>query len=260
MPASDDLALLADAARAAGEIALRHWKKSPEVWDKGNGEGPVSEADLAVNRMLEAELRAARPAYGWLSEESPDRHSHLGSRRSFVIDPIDGTRAFLEGSADFSHALAVVDSGRVIAATVFLPARNSLYSAESDGISTLNGKAIGCAPERAADGARVLTARGNLAPHHWRDGAKPDLVPLFRASLALRLCLVADGTVDGLLTLRPAWEWDIAAGSLIAERAGARVSDRHGRTLAFSTAEPLLDGVLAAPPGLHRELAARLAA
>ena len=69
MPAPD-LSLLEQAAREAGEIALRYWRQSPEAWDKGGGAGPVSEADLAVNAHLESLLRGARPDYGWLSEES----------------------------------------------------------------------------------------------------------------------------------------------------------------------------------------------
>lgn len=113
---SDDLALLDAAARAAGAIALRYWRRSPETWDKGDGAGPVSEADLAIDRMLAADLRAARPDYGWLSEESADEPGRLGAARTFIIDPIDGTRAFLDGTPDFAVSLAVADAGRVTAA------------------------------------------------------------------------------------------------------------------------------------------------
>ncbi len=258
MPAPDDLALLTDAARAAGDIAMRFWRNAPEVWDKGNGAGPVTEADLAVNRMLEADLRAARPDYGWLSEESPDDATRLQTGRQFIIDPIDGTRAFVDGSTDFAHSLAVADEGRITAAVVFLPARNSLYSASNDEIARLNGAPIRCSAAANPQDATLLTARPNLAPEHWRDDQPPAVRRMVRSSIAWRLCLVADGTFDAMMTLRPTWEWDAAAGALIAARAGARVTDRRGQDPAFNRPAPLLDGCLAAPPGLHDALRARL--
>ena len=86
-----DLALLTEAARDAGRIALRYWRKNPQVWDKGGEHGPVTEADLAVNDMLKARLLAARPGYGWLSEETPDDAARLACETVFIIDPIDGT-------------------------------------------------------------------------------------------------------------------------------------------------------------------------
>ncbi|WP_411724285.1 inositol monophosphatase family protein, partial [Loktanella salsilacus] len=110
MPATD-LPLLLDAAAAAGDIALRYFKSDPQVWDKAGDQGPVTEADLAVNDMLTARLRSAQPDYGWLSEETPDDTARLTTHRQFVIDPIDGTRAFINHSLDWAHALAVVEDG-----------------------------------------------------------------------------------------------------------------------------------------------------
>lgn len=95
-----DLALLTGAAEEAGRIAKRYWRRDPKVWEKP-GQGPVTEADLAVNRMLMAELRAARPDYGWLSEETPDDSARRDHEHVFIVDPIDGTRAFVAGEAHF---------------------------------------------------------------------------------------------------------------------------------------------------------------
>ena len=110
-----DLALLIAAAKIAGKIALSHWKASPQVWEKPDGQGPVSAADLEVNVALAAFLQAARPAYGWLSEETPDTEARLSTPAQFVLDPIDGTRSFLQGDSAFSHALAVVQNRQVTA-------------------------------------------------------------------------------------------------------------------------------------------------
>ncbi|MCB2135079.1 MAG: 3'(2'),5'-bisphosphate nucleotidase CysQ [Rhodobacteraceae bacterium] len=249
MPAPD-LALLSDAARAAGAIARRYWRKDAEVWDKPGDAGPVTEADLAVNAMLEAELGAARPDYGWLSEETPDASARLAAERTFIVDPIDGTRAFIAGEKTFAHSLAVAEAGRITAAVVYLPLYDALYAATSDGPATLNGAPIRASAETRAEGATLLTARANLAPEWWRDATPPPFRREFRASLAYRLCLVAEGRFDAMLTLRPTWEWDIAAGDLIARRAGATVTDQTGSGLTFNAADPRAKGVIAGPPAL----------
>ncbi len=259
MPDSDDLALLTDAARAAGEIALRFWRKDHAIWDKEAGAGPVTEADLAVNQMLQDRLLAARPDYGWLSEETPDTDDRLTKARTFIIDPIDGTRAFIDGTPDFAHSLAVAVDGQITAAVVFLPAQNRLYSASTATPALLNGDIITCSARARMDGATLLTARPNLAAEHWRGGAPPPVRREFRSSLAWRMCLVAEGRFDAMLTLRPTWEWDVAAGTLIAQRAGAQVSDRTGGAPRFNNPSARLNGLVCAPPLLQAALLGQLA-
>ncbi len=254
-----DLALLIDAARLAGAIALRHWRQAPQVWEKPDGQGPVSAADIEVNEALAAYLRSLRPTYGWLSEESEDDTARLSTESQFVLDPIDGTRTFLKGETAFSHSLAVVKNGQVTAGVVYLPAQDKLYAATIDGPATLNGVEIRATTPTTSIDARVLTGKGALSPDQWPGGV-PTISRHFRSSMAWRLCLVAEGAFDAMLTLRPSWEWDIAAGSLIAARAGARVTDRRGAPLHFNAADPRSAGVIVASPDLHTELIARLLA
>lgn len=251
-----DLALLIEAAREAGEIAMGYFRRSPRVWEKP-GEGPVTEADIAVNEALMARLRGARPAYGWLSEESPDTEERLDCEHLFLIDPIDGTSAFIAGEASFSHSIAVAQGGVVTAAVVYLPAMDRLYTAEAGGPALLNGETIHCSGQQEPDGATLLTPKANLDPSLWH-GAPPRVERHFRPSVAFRLCLVAEGAFDGMLSLRQAWEWDIAAGALIAERAGARVTNRRGEAIDFNAVVPRSNGVVAAAPGVHAGLVARL--
>lgn len=255
MPARD-LALLTDAARKAGEIALRFWRQAPKTWEKP-GQGPVTEADLAVNAALRDMLRSARPDYGWLSEEDPDSETRLETEFQFILDPIDGTRSFIAGEDVFAISLAVVHNGTARAGVVYLPALDRLYTATDHGPALKDGQPIMASKQQGIDGARLLTTAQALQPQHWPGGV-PDLKRSFRASLAYRLCLVAEGRHDGMLTLRDAWEWDIAAGSLIAARAGAAVTDRTGQTLRFNQPNPLAPGVLVAAPGLHAALLQRL--
>lgn len=256
MPApEDDLRLLEDAARQAGEIAMRFWRRDPQIWDKADNAGPVTEADLAVNAHLEQVLRGARPDYGWLSEESEADPSRLDAERCFIIDPIDGTRAFIDGQEGFSHSLAIATGDRITAAAVYLPAQGVIYTAHADGPALKDGRPIVASQRDQIRDATVLTYRAATEPQHWKQGRVPAFRREFRPSLAWRLCLVAEGRFDAALSLRAAWEWDIAAGTLIAARAGAVASDRLGRPLRFNGPRAAVDGMIVAGPSLHRQLA-----
>lgn len=260
MPAPEaDRDLLIAAARAAGPVALSYFRKSPKVWDKPGNEGPVSEADLAVNDLLEARLRSARPDYGWLSEESPQTPERLSARRTFVVDPIDGTRAFLDGTSAFAHALAVVEAGEVTAGVVFLPAQDRLYAAALGVGATLNDAPLSVSEQSGLETATLLAAKPAFEPKHWQDGLG-GAKRAYRPSLAYRLSLVAEGRFDGMITLRDAWEWDIAAGTLIVREAGGVVTDGRGGTPPFNSRGAMQAGCIAAPPTLHTKILARRAA
>ncbi len=253
-----DLTLLIDAAREAGKIATGYSGKDARRWDKPDGAGPVTEADLAVNTMLEERLQAARPDYGWLSEETDDNTDRLNHDRVFIIDPIDGTRSFVEGSSTWAHALAVADKGIVTAAVIYLPLRDLMYVAAAGQGAFLNETAITPSHPASLGAADILAARPNMEAMHWKGGKVPSFTRSYRPSLAYRLALVAQGRFDGMLTLRPSWEWDIAAGDLILREAGALCSDRHGVPLRFNNPHPKVNGVVAAGKTLHRQISMAL--
>ena len=260
MPAPDpapldpaaDLALLTDAAMGAGEIAAHHFGTRVRQWEKGGGQGPVSAADLEVNAYLHERLAAARPGYGWLSEESDSLSdpARLSAAATFVIDPIDGTRAFLDGQKSFAHALAVVVAGRPVAAVVHLPLLGLTYRAIAGRGAWLGDQPLTVSPRGVLTGARVLAARPMLEARHW-PGGLPAVERHFRPSLAWRLALIGEGRYDAMITLRDAWDWDIAAAALIAAEAGAQITDRHGAPLSFNTPSARNAGVLAAPAAVH---------
>jgi myo-inositol-1(or 4)-monophosphatase len=256
LPATD-LALLIDAARAAGRIATGFAGPKARRWDKPDGAGPVTEADLAVNEMLEERLRAARPDYGWLSEESEDDPARLTHERVFIVDPIDGTRSFMEGSSTWAHALAVAEHGVVVAGVVFLPMRDLMYHGALGLGAFLNGARVRLSTRDTLQGAEILATRPNMDPIHWPGGV-PEFNRAHRPSLAYRMALVAQGRYDAMLTLRDAWEWDIAAGDLILREAGAVVTDRTGAPLRFNNPHPATKGVVAANPAIHGQLMAAL--
>ncbi|MEM6904956.1 MAG: 3'(2'),5'-bisphosphate nucleotidase CysQ [Pseudomonadota bacterium] len=251
-----DRDLIVDAALEAGRLALGFFRADPETWEKPDDAGPVTEADLAVDRLLAERLRAARPSYGWLSEETEDDPARLGARSVFIVDPIDGTRAFIDGKTGWAVAIAVAIAGEVVAAVVHLPARGETYAAAKGAGATLNGAAITCSTRQSPDGATALGAASGYGAEHWPGGA-PQVERAFRHALEWRLCLVAAGSFDLMATLRAAWEWDVAAGSLIAEEAGAKVSGAGGEGLVFNTETARLPGLIVAPPAMHAELLRR---
>ena len=254
---SSDLDLLIQAARESGYIARGYFNAAPEVWEKSGGQGPVTEADLHVNRQLEADLQNARPDYGWLSEETDDDDTRLTKDCLFVIDPIDGTRAFIEGSKDWAHSLAIVKNGTVTTGVVYLPMHDLMYAAQLGQGATCNGTPLAVCTNKPIDAATVLSAKPNMDRKFWA-GNVPPFKRMFRSSLAYRLALVAQGKFDAMLTLRPTWEWDVAAGALLVTEAGGTVTDQAGQPPLFNNSHPLINGMVAAG-GVHNTLFTALA-
>ena len=250
----EDLRLLVDAAERAGEIAKRFFKRDLQVWDKGE-EGPVTEADLAIDTMLRDTLLGARADYGWLSEETEDGTARLDAEHVFICDPIDGTRAFIEGGRSFAHSLAVARDGAITAAAVLLPMRDKMYAAALGEGATLNGMRLAVSQAPALPEATVLTTKGNLTDLHWPKGV-PDIGRAYRPSLAYRMSLVGEGRFDAMMTFRDTWEWDIAAGALIVAEAGGAVSEGIGQPLRFNNPGAQVAGVIAGAPQVHGQLVA----
>lgn len=250
MPATDDLALLLDATREAGAIAMRHFGADPEWHDKPDGQGPVSEADLAVDAALRGALIAARPDHGWLSEEAEDDPARLEASRVFVVDPIDGTRAYLSGQKVWGLSVALVEDGRPVAGVMHMPALGATYAAALGHGATRDGEPIGPSGRTDLAGASVLANRAALSPSRWPSGPPP-VKRHHRPALAHRLCLVAEGRFDAALSLGPIWEWDMAAGALVAAEAGALATDATGAPLHLNTPDRRVPSLLVATPAVH---------
>ncbi|WP_224816841.1 3'(2'),5'-bisphosphate nucleotidase CysQ [Hasllibacter sp. MH4015] len=251
----DDLDLLTHVALRAGDIARQFFGQNPDVFDKGD-EGPVTEADLAIDRMLNETLLGARPHYGWLSEETADGPDRLSAEHVFICDPIDGTRAFIEGGRSFAHSLSVVRHGVPVAAAVFLPMRDKLYTAALGQGAHLNGESVRVTNPAALGDATILTTKANMKAEHWPRGV-PEFRKSYRPSLAYRMSLVGEGRFDAMMTLRPTWEWDIAAGALVISEAGGVVTDGQGAPLRLNNPHPQVPGILAGAPSVHGSLVDR---
>ena len=182
--------LLESAALEAGKIALKYWRASPKNWEKPDGLGPVSEADLAINEMLKSRLRSARPDYAWLSEECADESERVKADFTFIIDPIDGTRTFLEGGKTFSISIAIAYKGKIQAAAVHVPAKEQLYLAAQDEGAICNGERLTVSAHSTPNQAKALIRKKHLTADFWH-APVPNMIPNFRSSIAYRLCRLA---------------------------------------------------------------------
>ena len=251
-----DLDLILEAAREAGALAVSAREKGLKIWSKDGG-SPVTDADLAVDALLKERLEAARPDYGWLSEETADDPARLTTTRQFVVDPIDGTAAYLKGKPWFAVSIAVVENGRPIAGVVYAPALDELYAATADGPATLNGAPIAPGSATTLDDAAMLGDAKMFVHPSWPTPWPPMRVES-RNSIAYRLCLVAAGAFDAAVALSPKNEWDLAAADLICERAGAVLTDHLGRAFSYNRAIPLLPSVVCANRALHPLILSRV--
>lgn len=240
----EDLALLRDAAREAGRIAMGYFGKDPQVWIK-EGTSPVSEADYAADRFLRETLLEARPGYGWLSEETADDLGRLKAPRTFVVDPIDGTRAFIAGNPVWCVSVAVVEQGRSLAGVLDCPARGEVFWATRGGGAFLDGRRLDVATtgsQPSIAGPKPLIDR--LDPGLIARSRRVDYVP----SLAYRLAMIADGRIDASFVKSDSHDWDLAAAALILEEAGGTLLDSGGDMPRFAT-ERIRHGELVAGSG-----------
>lgn len=214
----NDVELVIEAARQAGDIGLKYFKKDPDVWTKGN-ESPVSEADIAIDEYLKETLLTARPSYGWLSEETQDNDDRLSKDRVFIVDPIDGTRGFLQETENWVVSIAIVEAGAPIVGVLYGPVLEKLYVATKGGGATCNGEDI--SPDKGTS-----LSQGDFAiPARVANSIQENLqAKMSRArhihSLAYRIALVAEGGLTGTIARPSAQDWDIAAADLILTEAG----------------------------------------
>lgn len=244
-----DLALILETAREAGDLARKMKAEGLKIWSKDGG-SPVTDADIAVDLLLKTRLEAARPDYGWLSEETADDPTRLERSRLFVVDPIDGTAAFLKNKPWWSVSIAVVEDGRPVAGVVFAPELDETFTATVGGGAFLNDAAISASVQDRVEACRMLGDAPMFRHPAWREPWPPMHIET-RNSIAYRMCLVADGRFDAALALSGKSEWDLAAAELICAEAHAVCTDHKGRSYAYNRPNPRLPSLISAAPALH---------
>lgn len=237
-----DLDLLRKAGLEAGQLAMTFFRRNPGTWSKAGG-SPVTDADIAVDTFLRTELLAARPDYGWLSEETADDPVRLERSSVFVVDPIDGTRGFIAGDERWCVSLAVVRDGRPVAAALVVPALGELYTAVAGRGAWVGQRRLNVSGWPSLRNARLAGPKGWLkSPTLQKLGSRQQPhVP----SLAYRFTQVAAGTLDASFASPRANDWDLAACDLLVHEAGGSLTGLDGAVPVYNS-ETLRHGVLAA--------------
>jgi myo-inositol-1(or 4)-monophosphatase len=247
----------ASLAREAGAAVRARFTDAKVLKDKGGGENPLTEADLASNEILHNGLRALVPEAGWLSEETADTPERLGRRLCWIVDPLDGTKEFTLGIPEFVVSIALVEDGVARLGVLYNPIRDQLFTGLVDGprsIARLNGAPVRVTGHDTLAGARVVCSRTEMQKG-WFEPYRPyGLQPEPVGSVAYKFGMVAAGLAEASFTPQPRHEWDIAGGVALVEAAGGRTSDRHGRPFVFNAPKPLVDGVVATNGPLHEAL------
>ncbi len=256
---SEALKVAEGAAREAGETIMALYGTDYHIEEKAKGQ-PVTAADLEANLKIQEAILGLYPDDGWLSEESRDDPRRLKCSRVWIVDPIDGTKEFIQCIPQFSVSIGLVIDGRAALGVVYNPAEEKFYAAMRGGGARLNGSPIGVSIRKDPLGARLLVSRSEPSRRFTPFVDRYRLEPV--GSIAYRLALVAGGEGDGTITFRSIHEWDVCAGALIVEEAGGVVIDGDGKRLDFNQPDPLIRGLVASneslAPGIRELLATQL--
>lgn len=218
------------------------------------GHDPVTEADRALDAVLRQNL--LREGEGWLSEESADDVSRLSKRRVWVVDPLDGTREFVQGIPEFCVSIGFVEDGRPVAGGICNPATNETVIGAIDCGVLYNGEPARASQRTTLKGSLILASRSEVKRGEWQQFQSGAYQIRPMGSVAYKLGLVAAGRADITFTLTPKNEWDVAAGAALVTSAGGFVSTLENTSLQCNRKNPLLSGLLASGPLLREELLA----
>ena len=253
-PAIDFDAIIT-ATKDAAALAFSGWREgelpAAKVWEKSKG-NPVCDADLAVDALLKERLGAIAPKAGWLSEETTDDPARLSASMLWLVDPIDGTRDYVRGRTGWCVSVALIADGVPLFEVMAAPATGQLWVAKVGEGVRCNDKRLTASQRNAFVGARVPA---DDLPKMDRDLTlviKPN-------SIAMRMTMVACDRADLVATLRWGNEWDIAAAHLIAQEAGAKISDARGGMIRYNKSDPRDFGLICCAAGIHEAAVERLA-
>lgn len=236
-----------EAARSAGDIVSRHFKHSPESWEKSE-DNPVTTADIEANQAIVEIISKALPEDAILSEEAADHGERLGRERVWVCDPLDGTKEFVAGIPEFTVSIALTRAGAPVIGVVYHPVTRECFFAERGRGAYLNDEPIRVSDRRKLEDSEALasrteSSRGQLDPYRpWIKKFQP------MGSVALKLARIAAGHADLWISAVPKSEWDVCAGDLLVREAGGVFATRDTGERAYNARDPLLQPPMAAGP------------
>jgi myo-inositol-1(or 4)-monophosphatase len=247
------------AAREAGAIVRHFYERGVAVTYKDAArDNPVTEADTQADACIQGIVRGAFPEDGWLSEETKDSRARLTCRRVWIVDPLDGTKEFVQHIPELCVCIALVEAGVPVVGVSFNPITGELFSGFAGGGLTVNGVPAHTSATREVGEARILASRSEDTRGEW-DPFKPHVRVVLTGSVAFKLALIAAGRADGTFSLTPKHEWDICSGAALIDAGGGRITDCHGAPLRFNHANPLLPGIIATNAPLYEPIRALIA-
>ena len=234
-----ELSIAKDAAIEAGGLILSYYKADYEIKDKGY-HNPVTTADHAADARLKDMLTGSYPDYGWLSEETVDSKKRLNKDRVWVVDPLDGTKEFIEGVPHFVVSVALVENGEPILGVLYNPVTTETFTAIKGQGAMLDGEKIKCSEKEKPDEMVIFNSRSETRSGLW--DPFQDTFKELKAigSVAYKLGLTAAGRADIFASLRPKNEWDICAGNCIINEAGGKLVDLYGNARQYNSPDTLI--------------------
>jgi myo-inositol-1(or 4)-monophosphatase len=242
MSSSDDIARIHAGLEAAGEILARFGAGGVPAAAKSGGD-PVTEADLAIDAALKQSLLAE--GEGWLSEETADDDRRLRCDRVWVVDPLDGTREFVDGIPEWCVSIGLVEDGVPVAGGILAPAPGHLIVGAAGHGVELNGESVATSATHRIEGALVLASRSEVKRGEWDRFFRTPVSIRNMGSVAYKLGLVAAGLADVTWTLVPKHEWDVAGGAALVLAGGGQILFPDGSRPRFNQPNPKLTGFLA---------------
>ncbi len=251
-----ELAVALAAAHEAGGVLLRHYRNGTEHWEKSE-DNPVTLADLESDRVITRRLRQACPGDGILSEETASVPGRGARRRTWIVDPMDGTKEFVARIPEFAVSIALVEDGEPVVGVVLNPAAGRVVAgARGRGVwqAPWTGGGFGATARAHVSTVRMLTqacviasrteiSRGRFDPYAGWFGELRAV-----GSIAWKLACVACGDGDLNVSVAPKNEWDVCAGDLLVREAGGIYVDFDGRPRRYDQQDPLIERFMAAGP------------
>jgi myo-inositol-1(or 4)-monophosphatase len=254
--ASSEHNLVKESILEAGKLALKWFKKDPEQWKKDDG-SLVSKADIEINDLLNKLLKNKNPEFGWLSEENEDDKSRLNKKITFVVDPLDGTKAFLEGKKEFSISVAIVKNGLPISGIVFSPSTDEMFEAEKNKGSWKNNKKVIISNYNRLEKCKMIAFKPMFSHPAWKE-PWPKMDVENRNSIAYRMALVASGQYDAMMALNSKNDWDIAAGDLLISESGGIVTLHTNKKIIYNTENTKKPSVIGTNKAIHEKIIKRV--
>ena len=248
----NDLKLAINASLKAGEIIMQYYCDDYEIKEKGY-HNPVTTADKEADSYLKSTLMSARPQYGWLSEETVDSKNRLNKEKVWIVDPLDGTKEFIEGVPQFVVSIALVEKGIPIIGVLHNPVTKETFHAAKGGGTYLDQGQYRCSIKDSTRDMVILNSRSETRRGLWEPYKKhfKELRPI--GSVAYKMGLTAIGKADIFATLRPKNEWDICAGTCLINEAGGKVINLNGKEITFNNQKTLIEPGLIAGYNLSVE-------